>query len=84
MLSQAVNPQTTAWDHHAPVQAAKVPKPKRPVQPLPLDQALSEIRESTAAIIDFKVMERVDSVMIRDQVQRVVDVYDGMTFVVFF
>ncbi len=54
--SQGHNPQEPAWDKHAPLQPSKVSKPKQPAQPLPLDEALAEIRNSTASIIDFQVI----------------------------
>jgi len=54
--SQGHNPQEAAWDKHAPLQPSKVSKPKQPAQPLPLDEALAEIRNSTASIIDFQVI----------------------------
>lgn len=53
--SQGHNPQESAWDKHAPLQPSKVAKPKQAAQPLPLDEALAEIRNSTASIIDFQV-----------------------------
>jgi hypothetical protein len=52
---QGRNPQEASWDRHAPMQPSKVSKPKQPPPPLPLDQALAEIRGSTASIIDFEV-----------------------------
>lgn len=52
---QGRNLQEAAWDRHAPMQPSKVSKPKQPPPPLPLDQALAEIRSSTASIIDFEV-----------------------------
>ncbi len=57
--SQGHNPQESAWDKHAPLQPSKVAKPKQAAQPLPLDEALAEIRNSTASIIDFQVNCRV-------------------------
>ena len=53
-LFQGRNPQTSAWDKHAPLQSVKVSKPRLPPPPLPLDEALAEIRSSTASIIDFQ------------------------------